>query len=399
MRVGVLNKLCCPSCKRKLVLKSFIEEENDSSEGGAGRSTPSDCTKSPNEENGGVIVKEGVLLCSACMSWYPIFAYVPVMLVFETRFHKYFAAKHDKQLQTISDYRSPRGVPKADERSVQETFTEEWDRVQGNELSFLYSLEDLKGLNSKVWLKWLGSSDSKVRTVLNIGCGLGRESQALQAVTNADVFAVDLNFGLLKAGETFKSNKKIHLIIASLFHLPFESSSFDLVYCQGVIHFSCSTEEAFKSITSYVRRDGFAFVWVFGLDDHLLRKGFAGFLTRINYSLEKGIRPMLSAAPKLMRDAFFATTALILHPLIKSRVRHQASWKLGNTEHDLRNMLSPRYSHRHSYNEVFEWFETLGFRIIDVQSPAAYRQLFQKQLWGVGVTGQKCDGERTSIAL
>jgi hypothetical protein len=84
----------------------------------------------------------------------------------------------------------------------------------------------------------------------------------------------------------------------------------------------------------------------------------------------------------------------MLHPLIKSRVRHKANWKLGNTEHDLRDWLSPRYARRHSYNEVIEWFENLGFAITDIQSPAAYRQLFQKQLWGVGLTGRNVRGNR-----
>ena len=203
------------------------------------------------------------------------------------------------------------------------------------------------------------------------------------------MFAVDLNFAVLKSGEVFKSNPRIHLLVASLFNLPFELSSFDLVYSQGVIMATFSTWEAIKSIASYVRKDEFMFIWVYGLDDHLLRKGAIGLLTRTNYLLEKGLRPLISGTPKVLRDIFFTTTAFVLHPLIKSRVRHKATWKVKNTDHDLRDWLSPRYAHRHSYNEVFEWFEKLGFTIIDVQSPAAFRQLFQKQLWGVGLTGKK----------
>jgi SAM-dependent methyltransferase len=284
------------------------------------------------------------------------------------------------------------GLPKPGEKSVQETFTDEWNRVQGDELSFLYSPEDLRALNKKVWLKWLAYPQNKVNNVLNIGCGLGRESEALQQVTNnAEVFAVDLNFAVLRSGERLKSNPKIHLVVASLFHLPFELASFDLVYSQGVVMATFSTWEAIKSIASYVRNDGFMFIWVYGLDDHLLRKGAIGFLTRTNYLVEKGLRPLISGSPKVLRDIFFTMAAFVLHPLIKSRVRHKATWKVSNTDHDLRDWLSPRYAHRHSYNEVFEWFENLGFTIIDVQSPAAFRQLFQKQLWGVGLTGKRLE--------
>ena len=51
------------------------------------------------------------------------------------------------------------GLPKPGEKSVQETFTDEWgNRVQGDELSFLYSLEDLKALNKKRWAKMAWAS-------------------------------------------------------------------------------------------------------------------------------------------------------------------------------------------------------------------------------------------------
>jgi hypothetical protein len=36
-----------------------------------------------------------------------------------------------------------------------------------------------------------------------------------------------------------------------------------------------------------------------------------------------------------------------------------------------------------------EWFEDMDFKIIDIQSPRNYRQLFNKRLWGIGLTGNK----------
>ena len=77
-----------------------------------------------------------------------------------------------------------------------------------------------------------------------------------------------------------------------------------------------------------------------------------------------------------------------MHPLTLMRVRHKERWKLENTNHNLRALLSHRYARRHSYNEVLEWFDDKS-KIIDVQSPGAYRLLFKRQFWGVGMTGKK----------
>ena len=213
MNRTILNTLCCPTCKNALNLESFIEENIECADYGP------DKTAHSNEKKIERIVKEGVLLCENCRVWYPIWSYVPVMLLFETNFHKKFVKEHASALQTVSGYGCPSGRPQPGETSVQQTFTDEWDCVQNDELSFFYSPKELIALNNKVWLKWIDHSRGEIKSVLNVGCGLGRESLALQEVANnANVFAVDLNFAVLKSGDIFKSNPKIHFVIASLFY-------------------------------------------------------------------------------------------------------------------------------------------------------------------------------------
>ena len=140
MNAKILNRLCCPICEGLLSIQPFLEEEAESLVPIAG--------EKEHDKEGERIIKEGVLLCTDCKVWFPIYSYVPVMLVFKTPFHERFAGEHAEEIGKFKGYAMPDQRPEGGERSIQETFTDEWDKVQENELSFTYSDDDLKGTES-----------------------------------------------------------------------------------------------------------------------------------------------------------------------------------------------------------------------------------------------------------
>lgn len=365
--------LCCPGCGSDLTLYPFAEDRAQIQ-----------------EQSNSVVIKDGALCCELCRVWYPVMDYIPIMLTFSTPVHGKFAARHPQHMELLAGYSTPQGKPQPGERSVQQTFSEEWDLIQNNELSFVFVADELVELNRQVWLKPLQKTRSEFKLVLNIGVGIGQETIALQkAVGNAEIVGVDLNFALLQRGRACRDIPNFHLVIASLFQLPFRRASFDLVYSQGVIHHTYSTKAAFKAISSFVAARGHLFIWVYSLDSHLIPKGFKGFILRTKLDAEKVLRPLVSRAPRIVREIIFMALTAFLHPFILRVVRHRDKWKWQNSDHGLRDWLSPRYAHRHSYNEVLEWFEDNGFEIAAVQSPATYRRLFGKQQYGVGVLGHR----------
>jgi SAM-dependent methyltransferase len=333
-------------------------------------------------------VATGALTCAACRVYYPIESYVPVLLDFATDYHRRFAAAHAVELAALGGFELPAGEARPGEMSVQETFTDEWDQLHGDELSFSYTQEDLEKLNREVWLRW--AAGEQVGTVLEIGCGLGAETTALKRVLGPQaLFAVDLNFALLARGEEFSRMEGVHVVIASLFALPFAPAGFDLVYSQGVIHHTYSTRAALEAVAAHVKPQGRCFIWVYGLDDHLVPRGIEGARMRAGWVFENAVRPLVSRAPAPARDRFFTGMTALMHRRARAQTIHSEEWETRNTDHQLRDWLSPRYAHRHSYNELLEWFEALGFEIVDLQSPLAFRRLFDRRLWGVGLTARR----------
>jgi ubiquinone/menaquinone biosynthesis C-methylase UbiE/uncharacterized protein YbaR (Trm112 family) len=328
---------------------------------------------------------DGILVCDGCRVWYPVRGAVPVVLDFATPFHEGFAARHTLPVGLTP----PRGKPRPGELAVQRSFTDEWETVSESELSFIFDATELAELNRRVWLKWAHEAGPAPVTVLDVGCGVGHESVALRSATGADVIGIDANLALLTRRALAEPTQGVHYVVASLFALPFRERSFDLVYSEGVLHHTYSTRAAFDALTPFPKEDGFLFIWLYGREDHLAPGGKRGAGMRATVALERILRPAVSRSPAPARDAFFLLAKQAAHPLLQPRVRHSEDWSKADTEMYLRDWLSPRYAYRHGYNEVIEWYEDAGYRIWDVQSSRAYRELFGYPIAGVGLTGRR----------
>lgn len=380
METAALEMLRCPTCRGALDVTPF-EQEELSADGSGGVATAAR-----------TVVRTGVLLCETCRIYYPIAADTPVMLRFSTALHEDFARRYADQLAELDGFRAPDGQPREGEAAIQETFTTQWDTVQEDELSFMYTREELVELNRRVWLPWLADlpEEERPQTVVDVGCGVGTETIALQEATGAEqLWGVDLNFALLGRRSEYRDRPAVNFVVASLFDLPFAEGAFDLVYSQGVIHHTYSTEDAFDSISKHVRDGGRLFVWVYGLEDHLAPGGASRLSKHANVAAEAVLRPVASRAPGPVRDRLFDVLTELWHPRMRHRERHGQRWEKENTNHGLRDWLSHRYARRHGFNEMAEWYEDRGFRVVFTQSPRAYKELFGTPLWGVGMTGVK----------
>ena len=383
MDTAAIGRLRCPTCLGELRPQAFAEERI----GGTAPRT---------------VMRSGVLLCERCRVWFPVDSDTPVLLRFKTTLHERFADRHRAEIADLAGYTLPPWQPRPGELDVQETFTDQWDVVAEDELSFMYTLDELVALNRRVWLTWLDElpGDQRPASVLDVGCGVGTETIALREVTGAaELFGIDLNFALLRRRPEYRDVAGVHFVVASAFDPPFARESFDLVYSQGVIHHTYSTIDAFDSIAARVTPGGHLFVWVYGLEDHLAPGGASRLSKRANMLAEQVLRPLATRAPGPVRDKLFDGLTTVWHARRKQVERHSEDWERDNTQHALRDWLSPRFARRHGFNEMAEGYEERGFRLVALQSPQAYKELFGRPLWGVGMTGRRTTQALATPAL
>ena len=318
MEKTAVRRLRCPICVSELEVRAFPGGED------------------------GAIIRTGAVLCERCRVYYPLESDTPVLLRFRTSFHEDFVQRHTTSLAALEGYSLPDEEPRPGEMAVQETFTDEWDRLREDELSFMYTQDELVELNRRVWLPWLEEVEPERRpnTVLDVGCGAGNETVALRKLIEpAEIFGIDLNFAVMRRRQEYRDQPGMNFVVASLFDLPFEREAFELVYSQGVIHHTYSTVDAFRSIAKVVAPGGHLFVWVYGLEDHLAPGGASRFSKQANKAAEAVLRPLLTRAPGPLRDRMFDALTAVWHPRMRRNEAHGESWDHANTNHALRDWL------------------------------------------------------------
>jgi len=104
------------------------------------------------------------------------------------------------------------------------------------------------------------------KRVLDMGCGSGRYAVALAKLGAARVDAIDVQ------AKAYSSARRVaeELGLGVVFHegsvhaLPFEDSSFDFVFCNGVLHHTSSIEKGISELGRVLRLDGAGFLHLYG---------------------------------------------------------------------------------------------------------------------------------------
>lgn len=151
------------------------------------------------------------------------------------------------------------------------------------EIQFVNRKKQSKRNIQKLELAFKHLDLQKIKTVLELGCGIGFVSRYLAETYNLTVYGTDYD------NEQIQTAKQLHLNINRLTFqvenasaLSFENSSIDLVLSQNVFHHIPDWQIAIKEIAR-VLRPGAYFVWMDLVFPGIVKKIFQPFVK--NYGL------------------------------------------------------------------------------------------------------------------
>jgi len=260
----------------------------------------------------------------------------------------------------------PRFVPA---RNYAESFGFQWNRHARTQLDSHTGLP-ISELRVKAATGWTRSLQGEV--ILEAGSGAGRFTEIL-VKTGATVLSFDYSVAADANARNNGAAPNLLLFQGDIFAIPCPPKSFDRVFCLGVIQHTPNPERAFRSLASRVKPGGQLVIDVYAksvlamLHSRFLLRPFTKRMKKERlYELVARWTPPLIGPAAALRKLFGRAGARLV-PI--SEFSHLGLAPEINREWavlDTFDMLSPEFDYPQSMATVRSWFESEGFRNVEV---------------------------------
>ncbi|MFY9561009.1 MAG: methyltransferase domain-containing protein [Terriglobales bacterium] len=239
------------------------------------------------------------------------------------------------------------------------SFGYQWHRYQKTQLDNEEVRESDRHFRMKTALR---PEELEGKLVLDAGCGIGRFAEVATR-WGARVVGIDLSAGADVAAKNL-ADRDFVAFQADVFALPFAPESFDLIYSVGVLHHTPDCEAAVKALDKYLKPGGTLAVWLYSGYNNWYR--FSDFWRRYThkmkpetlhailkvavpffYHLERGLR--------LVPVVGHTAAGAVYHMFPVNRQKDPEARML-----DTFDWYSPQYQSKHTYEQVFRWYEAMG---------------------------------------
>jgi SAM-dependent methyltransferase len=229
--------------------------------------------------------------------------------------------------------------------------------------------------------------DLKGKLILDGGCGMGRFAEVATR-WGAQVIGIDLSAAAEVAARNL-NDRDFVAFQADVFNLPFAPQSFDYIYSIGVLHHTPDCEQALKVLPQYLKPGGSLAVWLYSGYSNWYRFSdlYRKYTNRMSpaalhrllkvavpffYHLDRGLRRIPLAGKPI---------AGLLHYVFPVNRQSDPDARVLDTF----DWYSPKYQSKHTYEQVFRWFEDCGLEDLRVGEVA------------VAVRGKKPAVSRTGV--
>jgi SAM-dependent methyltransferase len=214
--------------------------------------------------------------------------------------------------------------------------------------------------------------------ILDAGCGAGRFSE-IALSTGATVIAFDYSKSVNACWDNLKNNKRLHVVQADIYKLPFKDNIFNYVYSFGVLQHTPNVKQAFFSLlrklknngricVDFYRKDWKVYLWPKYWIRPIIKRIPHETLLRIvqrSVPLLLPISRFLSRVPKIGHYLKYIIP-IANHELVFPLNRQQVfEWAILDTF----DMFSPKYDKPQNEKIVNQWFKEAKLTQTEVFKP------------------------------
>ncbi|HTV60789.1 MAG TPA: methyltransferase domain-containing protein [Verrucomicrobiae bacterium] len=286
-------------------------------------------------------IREGELVCTNCSAKYPIV----------------------------------RGLPRfVAEESYAHSFGFQWNRFDQLQLDTAMN-NDLSRDRFYATTGWPPRMEGQ--RILEAGCGMGRFTQ-LSLETGAEVFSFDLSLAVEAAVRNNSGSPRLCCFQASIYEIPIARSSFDRIFCMGVLQHCPDVRAAFDSLVPFLKPGGEIVIDVYEKTSGIPPLKYMGRPFLKHWKPESIHRLLRWTIP----PAFEVKKAVHRIPVAGPRVARlipigplSHAPRLNYTDEQLKevkilsalDMLSPVYDQPQRLEEVRVWLEEAGLTSIEMK--------------------------------
>ena len=141
------------------------------------------------------------------------------------------------------------------EENYSESFGFQWNLFDKVQLDS-FSKEDLS--HNRFWAEtdW-APEELNALNVLEAGSGAGRFTEVFLKSTKANLYSIDYSSAVdANLQNNYKYRSRLFLSQASIYEMPFENSSFERIFCLGVLQHTPNFENSVKSLIRKLKING-----------------------------------------------------------------------------------------------------------------------------------------------